>query len=90
MGVRGSAAPTGTRRTSPPVDVSRVARNAIDRERLRRGVVECPLCRRQIPSPTDHLLVYGAAERVTADTADAVTCPACDGVTFVVDGSDAE
>lgn len=62
-----------------------MTRNVVHRERLRAGVVECPLCGRQLAAPTDHLLVYGVVEEVTAENADAIECPACDGVTFVVD-----
>lgn len=59
--------------------------NVVRRAALRSGVVDCPLCGRQIPRPTDHLLVYGAAELATAENADALECPVCGGVTFVVD-----
>ncbi|MFU1780502.1 hypothetical protein ACM16X_03865 [Haloarcula japonica] len=59
--------------------------NSIDRDRLRAGVVECPLCERQIPEPLTHAIVYGPVDRVTADNAEAVECPVCDGVTFVSD-----
>lgn len=62
-----------------------MSRNAVYRERLRAGVVECPLCGRQIAAPTDHLIVYGAS-RATVENADAIECPVCSGVTFVVDG----
>lgn len=65
-----------------------MSRNHVPRDRLRAGVVECPLCRRQIADPTDHLLVYGTVEQVTIDNADAIECPACSGVTFVVDTPD--
>jgi len=67
-----------------------MSRNVISRERLREGVVECPLCGRQIATPTAHLLVYSAAERADIETADAIECPACTGVTFIVDPSAAE
>lgn len=59
--------------------------NSIERDRLRAGVVECPLCKRQIPEPVTHALVYGPVDVVTADNAEAVECPVCGGVTFVVD-----
>ncbi|NLV13914.1 hypothetical protein [Haloarcula argentinensis] len=59
--------------------------NSIDRDRLRAGVVECPLCERQIPEPVTHAVAYGAVDTVTADNADAVECPVCDGVTFISD-----
>ena len=65
-----------------------MAGNVVPRERLREGVVECPLCGRQIAAPTDHLLAYSTAERADVDTADAIKCPACTGVTFVIDPSD--
>lgn len=64
--------------------------NVIPRERVRAGVVECPLCGRQIAAPAEHVLVYSSVERADVDTADAIECPACGGVTFVVDRSDAE
>ena len=63
-----------------------MTRNVIPRGDLRAGVVECPLCGRQLPAPTDHLLVYGRVEEVTVANADALTCPACSGVTFVSEG----
>ncbi|KAA9398423.1 hypothetical protein Har1130_04180 [Haloarcula sp. CBA1130] len=59
--------------------------HSIDRDRLQAGVVECPLCERQIPEPVTHAVVYGAVDTVTADNAEAVECPVCDGVTFVAD-----
>ncbi|NHN46132.1 hypothetical protein G9464_00775 [Halostella sp. JP-L12] len=62
-----------------------MSRNAIRRARLRAGTVDCPLCGRQIAFPADHLVVYGA-EPPTVENADAVECPACEGVTFLVDG----
>jgi len=64
-----------------------MSRNVIRREHLRTDAVECPLCGRQIAAPTDHLIVYGAVDRVTAENADAVECPTCGGVTFVEDGT---
>jgi len=64
--------------------------NVVPRERLRDGVVECPLCGRQIAAPTEHLLAYSTVERADVDTADAIKCPACTGVTFVVDPSDGD
>ncbi|PSP57161.1 hypothetical protein BRC82_00980 [Halobacteriales archaeon QS_1_67_19] len=57
--------------------------NTIPRERLRAGVVDCPLCGRQIPKPTEHLVAIGRVESLTAATADAVECPACRGVSFL-------
>lgn len=62
-----------------------MSRNAVLREQLRAGAVECPLCGRQLAGPGDHLLVYGAVDEVTVENADAIECPACGGVTFVVD-----
>lgn len=59
--------------------------NLVFREQLRTGVVECPLCDRQVAGPIDHLLVYGAVDEVTVENADAIECPACGGVTFIVD-----
>jgi ribosomal protein S27E len=82
--VRGDDRPTFLRRERPGI---RMTRNVVRREDLRRGVVECPLCGRQIAAPTDHLIVYGAVDRVTAENADAVECPACGGATFVEDGT---
>jgi hypothetical protein len=64
-----------------------VTRNVVRREDLRRGVVECLLCGRQIAVPTDHLIVYGVVDRLTSENADAVECPVCSGVTFVEDGT---
>jgi ribosomal protein S27E len=61
--------------------------NVVLREQVRAGVVECPLCGRQIARPTDHLLVHSSSTTVTVENADAIECPACAGVTFVVDGS---
>jgi ribosomal protein S27E len=63
--------------------------NVVPREQVRAGVVDCPLCRRQIATPTDHLLVYSSVDAVTVENADAIRCPACAGVTFLVDRSDA-
>lgn len=62
--------------------------NIVSRERLRAGVVECPLCERQLPTPSDHLLVYGAADRATVENADAIECPVCDGVSFIDDADE--
>ena len=59
--------------------------NVIPRGDLRAGVVECPLCHRQLAAPLDHAIVQGPADAVTVATADAIECPVCDGVTFVVD-----
>jgi ribosomal protein L37AE/L43A len=67
-----------------------MSENVVRRERVREGVVECPLCGRQIAAPADHLVVYSTVESADVDTADAIECPACTGVTFVVDRSDAE
>jgi ribosomal protein S27E len=60
-----------------------VTTNTIPRERLRAGVVDCPLCGRQIPEPTERLVAFGRVDSVTAATADAVECPACGGVSFL-------
>ena len=68
-----------------PIPSNRMTRNAIAREQVRAGVVECPLCERQVAAPSDHLLVYGAVESLTAENADAIECPACTGVTFIDD-----
>lgn len=57
--------------------------HSIDRDRLRAGVVECPLCERQIPEPVTHAVVYGRVDEITAETAEAVECPVCGGVTFI-------
>ena len=66
-----------------------MSRNVVPRERVREGVVECPLCGRQIATPTEHLLVYSTVGQAGVDTADAIKCPACTGVTFVVDSAGA-
>lgn len=57
--------------------------NFIHRERVREGVVECPLCGRQLAEPTAHLVAFGAVDELTAETADAIECPVCEGVTFI-------
>ncbi len=59
--------------------------NVVVRDHLREGVVECPLCGRQFATPRDHLVVYGATDTATVENADAIACPVCDGVTFLVD-----
>ncbi|MFB6173579.1 MAG: hypothetical protein ABEI39_02960 [Halobacteriales archaeon] len=61
--------------------------NIIPRERLRAGVVECPLCGRQIAEPTEQLRLFGPGEP-TVETADAVECPVCDGVSFLTSRAD--
>lgn len=65
-----------------------MAPNVVDRERIREGIVECPLCERQLARPTNHLLVYGPADEPSVENADAIECPVCDGVTFIVDDSE--
>lgn len=65
-----------------------MSRNVVVRERIHAGVVECPLCGRQIATPTNHLLAYSTAESVSVETADAIECPACGGVTFIVDDAE--
>lgn len=65
-----------------------MSRNVISRADLRDGVVECPLCGRQFVNPVERLVVYGAVERTTVENADAVECPVCDGVAFIVDDSE--
>jgi C4-type Zn-finger protein len=62
-----------------------VGRNVVGRERLRRGHVECPLCERQLAAVADHLVAFGRVETLTSETADAVACPVCGGVSFVVE-----
>jgi predicted RNA-binding Zn-ribbon protein involved in translation (DUF1610 family) len=64
-------------------------KNIIVRDRLHTNAVECPICGRQVPRPTDHLIAFGATDPVTADTADAFECPVCSGVTFISDDQDA-
>jgi len=59
------------------------SRNVIPRAQLREGAVECPLCGRQIAAPTERLVAFGVVEELTPETADAVECPSCSGVTFV-------
>jgi len=66
-------------------DDTAVEPNVIERAALREGIVECPLCGRQLADPLANAIVQGPGE-VTVETADAVECPVCDGVTFVVDG----
>ncbi|USZ66918.1 hypothetical protein NGM10_09255 [Halorussus salilacus] len=56
--------------------------NTVSRDRLRANAADCPLCGRQIPEPTERLVAFGPVESVTADTADAVECTACGGVSF--------
>jgi C4-type Zn-finger protein len=56
--------------------------NVVYRDRLREGVVECPLCERQWAAPREHLIVHGP-ETPTIETADAIECPVCDGVLFL-------
>lgn len=85
----------GTGNHTGPVDETQrrhrpVEPNLVPRERLRAGVVECPLCGRQLATPSDHLVVYGAVDRVTVENADAIECPVCDGVTFIDDAGGAE
>lgn len=65
-----------------------MSRNVVFREQVRAGVVDCPLCGRQIATPEDHLLVYSSVDEADAGTADAIECPACTGVTFIVDAAD--
>ncbi|MFC7166402.1 hypothetical protein [Halospeciosus flavus] len=59
-----------------------MTRNVVFREDVRAGAVDCPLCGRQIAFPDEHLVAFGATAELTAETADAVECPACSGVTF--------
>lgn len=59
--------------------------NTVSRDRFRAGAVECPLCGRQVANPADHLLAFGAVDRLSVETADAFECPACGGVNFVTD-----
>ncbi|MFW6435214.1 MAG: hypothetical protein ACOCY1_02435 [Halovenus sp.] len=61
--------------------------NVVCRRSLQEGVVDCPLCGRQFATPEDRLIVYGAVDRATVENADAIQCPVCDGVVFVVDGA---
>ena len=56
--------------------------NTVPRDDLRTGAVDCPLCGRQVPDPTDHLRLFGPGTP-TVDTADAFECPVCDGVSFL-------
>ena len=66
-------------------DDSADGRNVVSRDRLRHGRVECPLCARQLAAPTDQLVAFGHVEELTPETADAVECPVCGGVSFLVD-----
>ncbi|MFC7177719.1 hypothetical protein [Halosegnis marinus] len=58
-------------------------RNAVAREAVREGAVECPLCGRQLAEPAERLVGFGVTEPLTVETADAVECPRCSGVTFL-------
>jgi len=60
-----------------------MADHTIPRDRLAADAVECPLCRRQIAAPTEHLRALDGRDAVTAETADAVECPTCGGVSFL-------
>ena len=59
--------------------------NVVRRERVRAGVVECPLCERQLARPSDRLIVYGPVDEPSVENADAIECPVCEGVSFIVD-----
>jgi len=77
---------TGSVRDHPAQEeIGRMSPNVISRGRLREGIVDCPLCGRQFATPDDHLLTYGAVEQPTVENADAIECPICDGVVFIVD-----
>lgn len=65
-----------------------MSRNVVIREQVQAGVVECPLCSRQIATPEDHLLRFSSVGQTDAGNADAIECPACRGVTFIVESSD--
>lgn len=58
-------------------------RNVVFREDVREEAADCPLCGRQIAFPREHLVAFGATDELTPETADAVECPACEGVTFL-------
>jgi hypothetical protein len=65
-----------------------MSRNVVFREQVYAGVVEFPLCSRQIATPENHLLVYSPVEQVDAGNADAIECPACTGVPFIFNAAD--
>lgn len=58
--------------------------NVVRREAVVRGHPECPLCGRQLAVTSEHLVAF-SPEEPTPKTADAVACPVCDGVSFVVE-----
>jgi len=58
--------------------------NVIGRAAVVRGHPECPLCGRQLALTSDHLVGFGPDDP-TPETADAVACPLCNGVSFVVE-----
>jgi len=59
--------------------------NVIRRAAVLAGHPECPLCERQLAVTKDHLVAFGPDDDPTPETADAVACPVCDGVSFVVE-----
>jgi len=75
-----------TYRPSGPT-FGKMAPNVVSRDQVREGIVECPLCERQLARPTTHLLVYGSSDEPSIEDADAIECPVCDGVTFIIDNS---
>ncbi|MFB6117769.1 hypothetical protein [Halosegnis sp.] len=58
--------------------------NVVARAAVERGVVECPLCGRQLVDVAAALVTFGPSE-ATPSTADAVECPVCEGVCFIDD-----
>lgn len=59
--------------------------NVVRRAAVVRGHPECPLCGRQIALTSDRLVAFGPEDDPTPETADAIACPVCDGVSFVVE-----
>ena len=58
--------------------------NTVARAAVERGVVECPLCGRQLVDVAAALVTFGPGE-ATPGGADAIACPVCGGVAFIVD-----
>lgn len=70
--------------------VAGMSKNVFYRDQVRAGAVECPLCKRQLAYPTDHLVAQGVVDELTVETADAIECPVCSGLVFIKDGSPPE
>lgn len=59
--------------------------NVIRREAVLERNPECPLCGRQLALTPDHLVAFGPDDDPMPETADAIACPVCDGVSFIVE-----